>query len=109
MRGAFYFDYGVGDCNGYPHAAENWQVGQVVANVGDFFVGDAGADEDSFVRLEFFGLALDYKLHAHFAGAARSRGRIAAGDQSCADTHDAGELDSSTVMRVKNFHLRDAG
>src|ERR1700735_2654657 len=108
MRGAFDFDDGVGDGDSQADAAENREVGQVVADVGDFFVGDAGADEDGFVRLKFLRLALGYKFHSHFAGAASSGGRIAAGDQSGAYAHDAGEFDARAVVRVENFHFGDA-
>src|ERR1700735_1903140 len=108
MRGAFDFDDGVGDGDSQADAAENREVGQIVADVGDFFVGDAGADEDGFVRLEFFWLALYYEFHSHFAGAAGGSGRVAAGDQSGANAHDAGELDTGAVVRVENFHLGDA-
>lgn len=49
MRGAFYFRDSVADSDGEAGALQDGKIGEVVAHVSDFFVGDARAKENRLV------------------------------------------------------------
>ena len=54
VRGTFHLHDGVSDRHRQPNTLQKRQIRQIVADVSDFFVRDAGANENRFIGLQFF-------------------------------------------------------
>jgi hypothetical protein len=98
----------IGNGDGEAGAPRERHVRQVVAEIGDFVLGDSSLLQAFFIRGHLFGLTQVDELHSQLFGAPLDGGRLAAGDESCLDAHGVREAETLAVMSVEDLHLGDA-
>lgn len=102
-----YFGAGVGSGDGEADAVHDDDIGEVVADVGDFFFGHFGIGHDFFEDRDFFSVALVYVGHFALAGALGGGGGFTAADDAGFDAVLAEPLESYAVLGIEAFGFDD--
>ncbi len=105
VGGAAHFGRGVMDGDGQADALHHHQVGEIVAEEGDFGLLRAGFAEDVFVGGDLVTLLLVDELDVQLFAAAAKGGAAASGDDARAQAGRNSEREALAVVSVKRFAL----
>ena len=108
VGGGFDLRAGVGGGDGQAADAQDGQVDDVVAHIGEFLDRDAGLLDDLVHGVQLVRLTLVDEFVLQVAGADGDGLRLALGDDAGAKAAEARERDAETVVRVEGFGLEAA-
>src|SRR5690242_19023266 len=106
IRRAFHLRRGVAHGNSEPDAAHDHQVGQIVAEIGDFGFLGASLSQNIFVSRDFVPLFFVNEFHIQLFASAPQRRAAPSSNDARAQACGHGESESLAVMRVEGLHFQ---